>query len=430
MQNPNPKVRIGVLLSIRRTDATEGQKSLPTFLSDPDPEVRRAAIQWVAEDRIKSLAPLLPESASRPPVTRGLFEALLAAQDMLSGGKRNSRDESSGEQFVAKILGDSKQPPVFRAMALRMLRPDNSAVTIDRLRGFLFQGDEGLRLEAMRTLMLRDDGPAQALLRELAADSKLPKQLRLGAVAGLGLTAGGDARTQEVLLALLKNPNWQRDALRSLRQASSHPNIRQALQLWWREQGSSAQNKGELAAQLELDMRNGGVGTNSEWQKELSSVATRPPKDTAGWQQFLAEGGDAAAGERLFFHSKGPRCYACHRIDGRGAAVGPDLSTIGSAMNRAKLIESILDPNKEIAPQFQSWLISTRDGKVRTGTIVDEGPDSTVTVADATGKLEVIPRMSIEERHAQPGSIMPAKLVELMTPEEFRDLIAFLCSRK
>jgi putative membrane-bound dehydrogenase-like protein len=434
MQNPNPKERLGVLLAIRRTEAAAGQKALPTFLNDPDPEVRRAAIQWVGEDRIKALASALPEAASRLPVTRALFEALLAAQDMLSGPRRTPKDESSGEQFVARILGDSKQPPVFQAMALRMLRPDNPALTVSRLRAFLQKSDEGLRLEAMRTLMLRDDAPAQALLRDAAADARLPEVLRLDAVAGLGLSAGADDKTQELLLTFLKNPGWQRDVLRSLRQASARPNVRQVLQSWWREQGSDAETKsplhGELAAQLELDMLNGGPGKNSVWLKELRGAATPRAKDRAGWQRFLAEGGDAAAGARLFFHSQGPRCYACHRVDGRGMNIGPDLSTIGSAMNRAKLSESILDPSKEIAPQFQTWLISTRDGKVRTGTIVDEGPDSTITVADATGKLEIIPRLNVEERHAQPGSIMPNSLVELMTPEEFRDLIAFLGARR
>ncbi len=87
-------------------------------------------------------------------------------------------------------------------------------------------------------------------------------------------------------------------------------------------------------------------------------------------------------------------------------------------------------PSKEIAPQFVSWSIATHDGKVRTGLIVEEGPNSTVTIADSQGKLEVINRVTIEERHALATSIMPDNLHELMTVQEFRDLIAFLCSRR
>ena len=67
---------------------------------------------------------------------------------------------------------------------------------------------------------------------------------------------------------------------------------------------------------------------------------------------------------------------------------------------------------------------------MRVGVIVDEGPNSTVTVADAQGKLEVIKRQDIEERHALPTSIMPDNLHEQMTPREFRDLLAYLAAGK
>ena len=77
-----------------------------------------------------------------------------------------------------------------------------------------------------------------------------------------------------------------------------------------------------------------------------------------------------------------------------------------------------------------AWQITTRDGKVRTGTIVAEGFDSTVTVADAQGKTERIAKLDIEERTALAKSIMPDNLPALMTPAEFRDLVAFLQSRK
>jgi hypothetical protein len=68
-------------------------------------------------------------------------------------------------------------------------------------------------------------------------------------------------------------------------------------------------------------------------------------------------------------------------------------------------------------------------GKVRTAGIVDESFDSKVTLADAEGKLEVIPRQEIEERVAL-KALMPDKLHEQMTPGEFRDLLAYLMERK
>src|SRR5262249_9481546 len=142
------------------------------------------------------------------------------------------------------------------------------------------------------------------------------------------------------------------------------------------------------------------------------------PTTLEAWRAFLQENtnkGDDDAGERVFFHSKGPRCFACHRIDGRGEAVGPDLSHIGSAMKREKLIESILEPSKEIAPAFVTWLVTTRDGKQHTGVIVEEGAHSTLTLANAQGKLTVLKITEIEDRVAQPTSLMPADLHAQMT---------------
>ena len=117
-------------------------------------------------------------------------------------------------------------------------------------------------------------------------------------------------------------------------------------------------------------------------------------------------------------------------MDGRGGAVGPDLSTIGRARNREGLIDAILTPSKEIAPQFVAWQLVTTRGTVHTGVIVEEGPNSTVTLADAQGKLLTLKRTDIEERRPQLTSIMPDNLPLLMTPRELRDLLAFLQARR
>ncbi len=59
---------------------------------------------------------------------------------------------------------------------------------------------------------------------------------------------------------------------------------------------------------------------------------------------------DPAAGERVFFHTKGPGCYRCHQVQGRGSRAGPDLTTLPAGIDRRRLIESIVAPSKEIAP--------------------------------------------------------------------------------
>ncbi len=113
--------------------------------------------------------------------------------------------------------------------------------------------------------------------------------------------------------------------------------------------------------------------------------------------------GDAQAGERVFFHPNGPGCFKCHRADNRGGNVGPDLSFIARSSNRDKLIESILEPSKEIAPMFTAYKVLTRDGKERVGLLLGETFDSFVLIGNSEGKVERIHRTQIEERTARPS---------------------------
>jgi putative membrane-bound dehydrogenase-like protein len=420
-------LRLGVVLALRRTGDPDGRKIVSRFLRDTDPGVRRAAIQWVAEEGLRPYAPLLTDSAARPPVTRELVEALLAAQQILAGAHKRADQEIAGEEYVARIVTDAAQPAAFRAVALRMLRPDHPAVRPELLRQMLDGNDAALCDEAVRALALRVDPPAQDILRRLAGDALARLDWRRDAVAGLAHSASSSPLTRGRLLRLLDEPPLRRDALRSLRGARDDREVRDAVLGWWDRVGQPAcAERSELAAQLLLLLPPQGDGR----MQEIRKAAGPRPQGEQAWRAALASGGDAGAGGRVFFHAQGPRCFACHRIDGRGTAIGPDLSAVGRSLSRDRLIESILTPSKEVAPRFVTWQLSLRNGRVITGMIVDEGPNSTVTLADNQGRLEVIPRTQVEERQALATSIMPDNLGDLMTVQEFRDLFAFLESRR
>jgi hypothetical protein len=387
----------------------------------------------VGEERLREYAPLLKTSASRAPVTRELFEALLASEDLLRGVSRTPRDEPAGEQFIAKVIRDRAQPPAVRAVALRMLRPDHPAVGASDLHEFLNGPDADLRREAARTLALRADEPSQELLRGLASDRNQELQLRADAVLGLALSVARSSATRNVLTSLLADPKLEREALRSLREVGSRSDVAAGILAWWKNVAARAlpmDERRELAEQATLALRS-ATGTDEGKIREAADGLAGPrPASESQWRQALEGAGGASAGERVFFHPQGPRCFACHRVDGRGGTIGPDLSVVGRSTSREKLIESILAPSKEIAPQYLSWRIATRDGKIHTGVVVEEGPNSTITLADAQAKLETINRAEVEERHPLATSIMPDNLAALMTRREFRDLIAFLGQRK
>jgi putative membrane-bound dehydrogenase-like protein len=426
------RLRLGLLLALRRTGDVDARGLVPAFLKDNDPEVRRAAVQWVAEERLSDRAGQAREAALRPPVTRELLQAYLAAEELLAG-KTTSNSGEAGQEYVAAIVRDVKYPEAVRALALRMLRPDHPKLNVADLQDYL-RGDGGLAREAARALASREDVPAHEALARLAGDAGADPDLRAYALLGLARRVPMPGPTRRLFLESLEHGGTPREVLRSLRGVAGEAPVREAVLVWWAKRKGKPlpppNTERELAEQVLLLFRGKAEGRLAERLRPIRETAGARPAGTEEWREVLRGPGDPRAGERVFFHPQGPRCSLCHRIDGRGGEAGPDLSRVGAALGRDRLIDSILEPGKEVAPRFTNWMIVTRDGKVRTGVIVGESADSKITVANAQGNLEVLDRTDVEERRALPGSIMPADLHTLMTRQEFRDLLAFLEGRK
>src|SRR5438132_3002874 len=134
--------------------------------------------------------------------------------------------------------------------------------------------------------------------------------------------------------------------------------------------------------------------------------------------------GDPVRGKLIFF-STNAQCAPCHKVNGQGGDVGPDLSQIGGKFDRTHLIESILDPSVEILQGYQATIIESTSGRVWTGIVKSESA-AAVTLMDAEGKQITIPVRDIESRAPSKVSLMPAGLADGMTPAEFTDLIAYL----
>ena len=98
-----------------------------------------------------------------------------------------------------------------------------------------------------------------------------------------------------------------------------------------------------------------------------------------------------------------------------------------SVPSRAKFIEAIVEPSREIPPNYTNWTLVTRSGKVHAGLILQE-LDGRVVLGTSEGREVEIKTADIEKRVVQNVSLMPKDLVDQMTVEEFRDLVAFLKS--
>jgi putative heme-binding domain-containing protein len=108
---------------------------------------------------------------------------------------------------------------------------------------------------------------------------------------------------------------------------------------------------------------------------------------------------------------------------------GPDLSLIGRTANRQQLIESIVVPSNSIAPEMQGWVVRKQSGEVLTGRQIDQ-ESQFIQLIMIDGKEHNIPRQEIASWGAMEVSLMPIGLSSHMAIEEFRDLLAYLESRK
>jgi putative membrane-bound dehydrogenase-like protein len=396
----SPRERLFTLVALRRVSGM-GRGFIPfgsrrvdvspdvvrRFVFDTDPDLRRAAMQWIGEEGISELRADLDRSLSLG-AREDIVDAWLAASALLDGGRPGDVDR---ETRGARLLRLATRPDLassVRAHAFAALDPSTPGLDDDHFVAAL--GDAEIAVEAVRTLRRVDAPWARDLLRTLARDETIAAKIRREAIVGLSIEP---EKELETLGSLLDDENAavRRETARALRD----------------------------------------VNVDAAIASKLSQIDVRGP-DFAGprgspaWRRAVAEGGDAAEGAILFFHPRGPRCASCHVAGGRGGAVGPDLSTIGSR-GAESIIDSILDPAKEVAPQFaiSTFIIGDR---IESGVELGEDAAGRVVLGLADGSVSSFERSAIRSKDTLAGSLMPNDLIAGLRDGEIRDLVAFLLS--
>ncbi len=120
-------------------------------------------------------------------------------------------------------------------------------------------------------------------------------------------------------------------------------------------------------------------------------------------------------------------CRPCHQLDRTGNVIGPQLDGVGNR-GLERLCEDVLDPNRSVDPAFRSTLLILKDGDVVSGLLRREETEM-VVLADSTGKEVSIPKKQIQERRQSETSLMPENFGEIISPEDFNSLMAFLLSK-
>lgn len=138
--------------------------------------------------------------------------------------------------------------------------------------------------------------------------------------------------------------------------------------------------------------------------------------------------GRAQVGRNIFFDDPRVNCAKCHRIEGVGGEVGPDLSAIGSLRSREEIAESLLDPNRLISEEYATVLVETWEGQLIYGVLKSE--DATqIEIMDVEGARHTIATDEIAGRRAG-LSVMPADVLQSLNEQELADLVEFLVTRQ
>jgi putative membrane-bound dehydrogenase-like protein len=311
--------------------------------------------------------------------------------------------QRSGGSFRAVLQGPSgaQLAPLFAraAQTARSERPDASRVSAIRLLGL---GPVESALDVLPDLLdSRQPGPVQlAVLQTLAT---LPGS-RVGVLVishwkGLSPTVRREA--EELLFA---RPDRQATLLDAIEAKTVTPS------------DIDLSRRKQLLASPDPKLR--------ERASRLLGNDPRPDRGQviAAYRSALTLAGNREKGRAVFIKT----CSSCHRAEGRGTDVGPNLVTIAGRTPEDLLIH-ILDPNREVAPIYLNYNLATKDGRIVTGLIADESANA-VTLKRAEGVTEVVPRNRIEEIATTSLSLMPEGLEKGLEAQDFADLIAYLRS--
>lgn len=421
-EDPQIAVRYQLAFSLGEAPAADRAKPLASIVRRDvaDPWMRSAVLSSLADDEEPIFAELAPVAEFRSSEAGREFLEQLA--ELI--GKRAKSDE------VAKVLElisrESDRDAQFTFALARSLREglgsqrgslEGTQINPILQRARAVASDESspepVRLEAVRLLgttsfaeagpallPLLDTGRSQAM--QLAAVSALDglNDPQVGPVLVKHFPTFAPQVRAAALSALLKRPDRAIALLNAIQSGTLHPiDIPSAQSTFLLRHPDPAVR--ELAAKL-LKPAGGGI--------DAAIKALQPALDLEG---------DAKKGHAIYLQ----RCSACHHLGGEGFAVGPDLTTVRND-GKAKALVNIVDPNREVAPNYVAYTVETRSGESLVGVITETA--SGVTVHQPFGKDTTVLRSDIKRIESQHMSLMPEGIAEGLKPQDMADLLEFI----
>lgn len=309
------------------------------------------------------------------------FAKLLAA---IPAGDASVKPFTAMIQQANKLASDDSQKLGDRKIAVQLLAYADAATAAEVLPAMLDpQYPQTLQLAAVKSMaQLDSDLFASKLLEGWRGHSP---QIRT-----------------EVLAALADKPAWLVKLLDSIEAKAIKP--------------------GELSTEMkQLVMAHPNKQLQARGKALFGgTVRSDRAKVVDEYQDVLALEGDSTRGLAIFKQ----KCAVCHQVGKLGHQVAPSLESVKNK-STADLLISILDPNREAQPNFNTYVVQTIDGRVITGMIGSES-SSSITLKRAEGKEDVILRSNIDLLQATGVSLMPEGLESDLKRQDLADVISFV----
>ena len=146
-------------------------------------------------------------------------------------------------------------------------------------------------------------------------------------------------------------------------------------------------------------------------------------------QTILSLEGDVEHGRRAFQYGSTSICRNCHRVYESGEMIGPPLTEIGKKYKSREILETILNPSKQIEDKYRVYVAANTNGTVVSGLLIEKTPEW-ISIKNNEGRIFRSPVADIEELTPQTKSLMPDLLLRDITVQEAADLLAFLSALK
>ncbi len=423
--DPSPHVRYQLAFTLGELRSPERVPALAEIVrrDATDRWVRAAVLSSLSEGALELLERIAPWFTDDGPARagEGAHEFLRQLVEMIGARNRPAevaavlrlvnRVEPAAAFALVHALGQGVQRARGRLHApeVQPVLDRAAALAADRA------APELARVQAVELLSLTGFDRAAGRLTNLL-DQTQPQAVQLAAVRALGRFA--DPAVGRVLAARWPalTPRLREAALPVLLARTDR-----ILELF-RQMEAGVIRRADLAStQLDFLLNHRDADIR---RRAIALLTVSEPGDRArvleAYRPALELAGDAPRGKVLFQE----RCASCHRLAGEGYLLGPDLVSVRGA-GKEKMLVGILDPNREVLPQYLAFEIETRDDESLLGIIADE-TGTAVLLRQAYGRDTVVPRDTIASMRSLGISLMPEGLEEGLTPQDLADLLEFL----